>query len=168
MKRSSQFTLLASAALVTAGGVALALPRGPEPTPEDGIAQTLQRAQDAAQRGSVDGVMACVSDDFKAGMLDKPRLRLLVLQAQKNGRGVRYDVSVNTPQFLPLDPAHPNQRTVMSKFAAFDPGGGETYWNTNPVLLVMRKEEESRWLFFKQPMWRVLACPALPPLPGEE
>jgi type II secretory pathway pseudopilin PulG len=166
MKRSSQITLIASAALVAAGGVALAIPRDAELTEEEAITQTLQRAEDAARRGSTEGVMACISDDFKAGVLDKTRLRLMLMRAQKNARGVRYDVSVNAPRFLPKDPAQPDQRTVISKFAAF--GESESFWSTEPVMLVMRKEEERSWIFFKHPIWRVRACPALPALPGEE
>jgi hypothetical protein len=163
-----RWILMGSAALVLLGGGALLIPRVQSKTPEVQITEALQSAEEAARRGSVEGVMDYVSDDFKAGPLDKARLRLMLLRAHKNGRGVNYDVKVNVPRFLPLDASRPDHRTVVSKFAAFDIGSGETYWGTEPLMVVMRKEERRKLLFFKEPIWRVLACPALPALPGEE
>lgn len=81
---------------------------------------------------------------------------------------MNYDVKVNVPRFLPLDATRPDHRTVLSKFAAFDIGSGETYWGTDPIMVVMRKEERRKWLLFTEPIWRVVSCPTLPPLPGEE
>lgn len=157
-----------SVALLLVGGGFLMIPRVESKTPEVQITESLQNAEEAARRGSVDGVMDYVSDDFKAGPLDKTRLRLMLMRAQKSGRGVNYDVKVNVPRFLPLDASRPDHRTVISKFAAFDLGSGETYWGTEPLMVVMRKEERRKWGVFKEPVWRVLSCPALPSMPGEE
>jgi hypothetical protein len=168
MNMNRRWVLMSSVALVLLGGGVLLIPRVESKTPEAAITESLQSAEEAARKGSVEGVMNYVSDDFKAGPLDKARLRLMLMRAQKNGRGVNYDVKVNVPRFLPIDASRPDHRTVVSKFAAFDIGSGETYWGTDPLMVVMRKEERRKWVFFKEPVWRVVACPALPPLPGEE
>jgi hypothetical protein len=157
-----------SAALLVVGVGVLLAPRSESKTPEAQITEALQSAEEAARQGSVEGVMDIISDDFKAGPLDKARLRLSLFRAQRSARGVKYDVKVNVPRFLPLDAARPDHRTVMSKFAAFDQLSGETYWGTEPLMVVMRKEERRRWLVFKEPAWRIVSCPALPSLPGNE
>ncbi len=157
-----------SVALLVIGGGALLAPRSASRTPEAQITEALQSAEEAARNGSVEGVMDVISDDFKAGPLDKTRLRLSLFRAQKSARGVKYDVKVNVPRFLPLDATRPDHRTVMSKLAAFDQLSGETYWGTEPLMVVMRKEERRKWLVFKEPVWRIVACPALPSLPGDE
>jgi hypothetical protein len=168
MRVTSWRVLAASAALALLGGGAALWPRPENLSPEQGIARAIEGAEEAARRGSVEGILEYVADDFKSGMLDKARLRLLLMRASKNSRGVDYDVRFNAPRFLPADPKTPDQRTVISRFAAFEAVGGETLWGTEGVMLVMRKETRRKWLVFSEPVWRVASCPALPPLPGEE
>ena len=150
---------------ITAGGIWLAAPH-PAASPELQIAEALQDASDAAKRGSVDGVMEVVSDDFKSGVLTKQRLRLLLMRSQQSARGVNYDVKVTPPRILPAG-EKPDERVVMSRLAVFDAVGGDTYWGADGLTFVMRKEKRRRFLFFTEPRWRVISVANLPPFPVE-
>jgi hypothetical protein len=150
--------------LIVAGIWSLA-PR-PAATPELQIAESLQEAADAAQAGKVGAMMDLISDDFKSGVLNKTRMRLLLTRAHNSGRGVKYDVKVTPPKILESADKDPKQRVVFTSASVLG-DGSETLWGGNQLTLVMRQESRRRNLFFTEPHWRVVSIANMPPLPGE-
>ncbi|MES2463237.1 MAG: hypothetical protein V4671_21865 [Armatimonadota bacterium] len=166
MKTTSKIILGLAALLLFVGGFLLwRIQSAPKLTPEQQIIASLRDAEDAARRHSVGGVMNLVSDDFRAGQINKQRLRLLLNRSFQNGRGVNYDVRVNTPRILPSPKGNPEERLVFTKASVFFAETGDDIWGSNPITLVMRKEEQTRWLFLREPRWRIVAVGELS-LPG--
>lgn len=165
MTRARWWGLIASLLCIGGGLLWWAAPR-PSASAEVQIADALQEMADAARRGSVDGVMAYVSDDFKAGSIDRRRLRLLLMRSRESGRSVDYDVRVTPPKVLPA--TRPDERVVMSRLTVFETLGGETLWGADGLTFVMRRESRRHLLVFTVPQWRVLSVPNLPPLPFSE
>ncbi len=142
---------------------------GPAATPDQEIRQSLKNAEDAARSHSPNGVMEAVSDDFKAGPLNKKRLNLLLMRAMNQGRGVNYDAKVTEPQILPSPLGRENERLVITRFAVFYTDSGANIWGGNdPVTLVMRRETQRKFLVFKEPRWRIVSVANLPTLPGSD
>jgi hypothetical protein len=171
MKTTSKIVLSIAALLLFVVGFLLWRVQSiPKLTPEQRIVQSLREAEDAARRHSVGGVMDLVSDDFRAGQINKQRLRLLLSRSFQNGRGVNYDVHVNAPRILPSPKKDPKERLVFTKASVFFAETGEDIWGSNPITLVMREEEQTRWLFLREPRWRIVAVGelSLPGIDGEE
>ena len=168
MKTSSKITLAVAALLLFAGGFFWIMNRGPEPTPDALITQTLKDAEEAARHGSVGGVMDGVSDDFKSGAWDKTRLRLLLARTLRNGRGTDYDVHVNIPRIMASPKGNADERLVTTQFAAFYSDNNENIFGSGPVVLVMRKETERKWLFFRAPKWRIVSVVNMALVPGAD
>ena len=168
MKTSSKITLVVAALLLFAGGFVWIINRGATPTPDALIRQSLQEAEDAARNGSVGGVMASVSDDFKSGAWDKTRLRLLLAQTLRNGRGTDYNVRVNAPRIMPSPKGNQNERLVTTQFAAFYSDNNENIFGSGPVVLVMREENQRKWLFFREPKWRIVSVVNMALVPGAD
>jgi hypothetical protein len=168
MKRSS-WIILPLALLCLIGGVVLVgVINEPELAPEVLIAQSLEDAEQAGAKGNVSGVMESISEDFQSAGMNKARLRLLLTRSKNNARGVDYDVHVNAPKILPANADKPDERVVMSQFSVFSPSDGSSYWGTDGVTLVMRKESKSKWLLLQKPCWRIVSVANLPPLMGAE
>jgi hypothetical protein len=168
MKTTSKIILGIAALLFFVGGFLLwRLQSAPKLTAEQRITESLQDAEDAAKRHSVGGVMEAVSDDFKAGDVNKQRLRLLLSRSFQNGRGIDYDVHVNAPRILPSPKKDPKERLVFTKASVFFADTGDDIWGSNPITLVMREEQQTRWLFLREPRWRIVAVGELN-LPGVE
>ncbi|MBC8103127.1 MAG: hypothetical protein H7Z41_11125 [Cytophagales bacterium] len=166
MKTTSKVILGVAALLLFVGGWLLWRSRGiSPPSPEQRITESLREAEDAARRHSVGGVMDLVSEDFQAGELNKPRLRLLLSRSFQSGRGTNYDVRVNTPRILPSPKGLANERLVFTKASVFFADSGEDIWGSNPITLVMREEQQTRWLILREPRWRVISVGELN-LPG--
>jgi hypothetical protein len=168
MKRSSWIILPLALLSIVGGVVLVGAINQTEPAPEILIAQSLEEAERAGARGNVSGVMESISEDFQSGGMNKTRLRLLLTRSQNNARGVDYDVHVNAPKILPARADKPDERVVMSKFSVFSPSDGSSYWGTDGVTLVMRKESKTKWLLLQEPRWRIISVANLPPFPGEE
>ena len=168
MKTSSKITLIVAALLLFAGGFFWLTSRGPEPTPDTQITETLKNAEDAARRGSVGGVMSGVSDDFKSGAWNKTRLRLLLARTLRNGRGTDYNVHVNIPRIMPSPKGNANERLVTTQFSAFYSDNNENIFGSGPVVLVMRKETERKWVFFREPKWRIVSVVNMALVPGAD
>lgn len=167
MKRSSKIGLiLAGIFLLTAGLLLFSGARGPKPTPEMRIAEALSDAEEGARRRRVSDVMEVVSKDFRAGSLNRDRLRLLLMRSLNQGRGVRYDVQVTKPRIFPSPKGRANERLVVSRFSVFFTDSGDSIWGTDSVTLVMREETRRKWLFFQEPHWRIVSIANLPPIPG--
>lgn len=166
MKTTSKIVLGFAALLLFIGGILLwRLQSAPALTPEQQIAKSLKDAEDAAQRHSVGGVMDLVSDSFRAGDLNKPRLRLLLSRSFQNGRGMNYDVHVNAPRILPSPKGDPKERLVFTKASVFFAETGEDIWGSNPITLVMHEEQQTWWFVLREPRWRVTSVGELS-LPG--
>jgi hypothetical protein len=91
---------------------------------------------------------------------------LLLTRSRNNARGVNYDVHINAPRILPAQKN--DERVVMSRCSVFNSVGGDSYWDTGGITMVMRKETRTKWLFFQEPQWRIVAVPNLPMLPGQD
>lgn len=163
--RSKGVLFLAAVFLLIGGFLILRTRTGPEPTPEERIAQALHDAQEAARNRDLNGVMDLVSDDFRSGELNKQRLRLLLSRELRDSRGTNYDVHVNAPRILPGPKGDPKQRIVITQASVFWADTGDSIWGSNPITLLMREESERRWLFFTQPRWRIVSVNELN-LPG--
>ena len=166
MKTSSKISLAVALVLLFGGGFLWFALGGEKPTPDALIRQSLSDAEDAARRGYAGGVMDSVSDDFNSGGWDKTKLRLLLARTLKSGRGTNYNVRVNAPRIMPSPKGNQNERLVTTQFSAFYNDSGESIFGSGPVVLVMREETERKWLFFREPKWRIVAVPNLPGLPG--
>jgi hypothetical protein len=158
--------LVAFGALLVLIGVVWSLKPNTPKTADEQIRLALADAQDAARRGNVGELMDLVSGDFKSGLLNKDRLRLVLNRSKASSRGVDYDVRMNAPQILPARADKPDERVVMGRFAVFDAMGGDTYWKADSLTLVMRRETRRHNLIFSEPRWRVVSVANLPPLPG--
>jgi len=165
MSRTSKVIVALCLLILCGAGIWSLAPR-PAPSPELQIAESLQEAADAAQAGRVASLMEVISDDFKSGMLNKARLRLLLNRAHSSGRGVAYDVKVSPPRVLPDPQGNPEQRLVFTAAAVLG-DGNETLWGGNQLTLVMRKETRRKNLVFTEPHWRIVSIANLPPLPLE-
>lgn len=168
MKTSSKITLVCATLLLLAGGFLWLINSGVKPTPETLITQSLQNAEESAQHGSTGGVMDSISDEFKSGAWDKTKLRLLLARTLKSGRGTDYKVHVNAPRIVPSPVGKQNERLVTTQFSAFYGDGGESIFGTGPVVLVMRQETERKWIFFREPKWRIVSVANMPPLLGAD
>lgn len=167
MKTSSKIMLALAVLLVVAGGFLFAV-QGEKPTPDALIRQSLSEAENAARRGSAGGVMDSVSDDFKSGPWDKTKLRLLLARSLKAGKGTDYNVRVNAPRIMPSPKGKPDERLVTTQFSAFYSDNGENIFGTGPVVMVMRQETERKWLFFREPKWRIVSIVNAPPILGSD
>lgn len=140
----------------------------PKISAEQGIRQSLQEAEDAGKARNANRVMNVISEDFQAGMWNKKRLYIYLLRAMRQGRGMDYDVHVNKPRILPAAKDKPTQRVVISKVSAFYTGTGEDIWGSGAMTLVMRQETRRKWIFFEEPVWRIVSIANIPPLPAED
>ncbi|MBB6053510.1 hypothetical protein [Armatimonas rosea] len=165
MSKVSKIVVALCLLLLVAAGIWSLAPR-PAATPELQIAESLQEAADAAQAGHVSAMMDLISEDFKSGMLNKARMRLLLNNAKSSGRGVKYDVKITPPKVLESADKDPKQRVVFTSASVLG-DGSETLWGGNQLTLVMRQESRRRNLFFTEPHWRVISIANMPPLPGE-
>jgi hypothetical protein len=165
MSKVSKIVVALCLLLLVAAGIWSLAPR-PAATPELQIAESLQEAADAAQAGRVSAMMDLISDDFKSGMLNKARMRLLLNNAKSSGRGVQYDVKVTPPKVLESADKDPKQRIVFTSASVLG-DGSETLWGGNQLTLVMRQESRRRNVLFTEPHWRVISIANMPPLPGE-
>jgi hypothetical protein len=165
MRSIQRAVLLVSLALIVFSLAWWLLAPRPRLSIDAQIAQSLRDAEEAARRGDVNGVLDAVSDDFSAGMLTKPRLRLLLLRARQSARGVDYEIQVNPPQILPARADRPQERVVISRFTAFDGISGASYWATESLTLMMRVERRSSWMPWAGECWRIVGVPNLPPIP---
>lgn len=165
MSKLSKVVVALCVLLLVGAGLWSLAPR-PAATPELQIAESLQEAADAAQAGQVSAMMDLISEDFKSGMLNKARMRLLLNNAKQTGRGVKYDVKVTPPTILESPTKDPKQRTVFTSASVMG-DGSETLWGGSQLTLVMRQESRRRNLFFSEPHWRVISIANMPPLPGE-
>lgn len=168
MLRSTKMGLAAGAFLLLVGVVAwlFSVVNGPQAPAEELIAQTLNEAKAAARRRDAGGILDSISDDFSAGGFTKKNLRLIVVRSLRQSRGTDFDVSVLRPRILPIADK-PDSRLVYSKFDVFYSDNGESIWGTNPIALVMRKENKKKWFFFREPKWRIVGAPGLPPSLGD-
>ena len=165
MSKVSKIVTALCVLLLLAAGIWALAPR-PAETPELQIAESLQEAADAAQAGKISSMMELFSEDFKSGMLNKSRLRLLLMQAKNTGRGTPYDVKIAPPKILESADKNPNKRVVFTAASVLG-DGNETLWGGNQLTLVMQKETRRHNLLFTTPHWRVTSIANLPPLPGE-
>jgi hypothetical protein len=165
MSKVSKIVVALCLLLLVAAGIWSLAPR-PAATPELQIAESLQEAADAAQAGRVSAMMDLISDDFKSGMLNKARMRLLLNNAKSSGRGMQYDVKVTPPKVLESADKDPKQRIVFTSASVLG-DGSETLWGGNQLTLVMRQENRRRNVLFTEPHWRVISIANMPPLPGE-
>jgi hypothetical protein len=169
VKPSSKIALAVAVLLLLVGGIMVGIGRTQKPSPERLIVQSLQDAEDAARRGSVNGVMDTISEDFRAGGWDRGKIKLLLLRTMAQGRGTNYDVHVNQPRIMKSPKGREDERLVVTRFAAFYAGTGEDIYKTGEgVILVMREETRSKWLVFREPYWRVVGVVNLPALPGSD
>ena len=168
MKTTSKIVLGFAALLLFIGGFLLwRLQNAPQPTPEQRITESLKEAEDAARQHSVSGVMNLVSDDFHSAQMNKAQLRLLLNRSFASGQGMSYDVHVNAPRILPSPKQDPKERLVFTKASVFFADTGADIWGSNPITLVMREEHQTRWLFLREPRWRVVSVGELN-LPGAD
>jgi len=152
--------------LLIGGGILLSqIISGPPPPAEVAIAGALHDAQDAARNRDLGGVMELVSDDFKSGDWNKPKLRLYLARELRNSRGTNYDVHVNAPKILPSPTGAPDERMVVTQASVFWADTGDNIWGSNPITLVMREETRRKWLIFTEPRWRVISVAEMN-LPG--
>lgn len=150
--------------LILGGAVWQVWPRETRPVDQQ-VLETLDEFADAARRGRVDEILSHVSDDFRAGSIDRTRLRLLLLRSRRNTRVGDYDVSLQRPKLLPADPRKPDERMVLGRLSVFDTFGGETLWGADSMVFVLRHEHDRKWGLFPMRRWRILGVPNLPPLP---
>lgn len=162
MSRTTKIIIAFCFLLLLGGGIWSLAPQ-PAGTPEQQIADSLQDAADAARAGNIPRLMEGVSNDFKSGMLNKPRLQALLLRARNGGQGVAYDVRVTPPRVLADQSGAANRRLVFTSAAVLG-DGNETLWGGNQLTLVMRQETQRHNLFFTVPRWRILSIANLPPL----
>ena len=166
MQKSSQIALVVAFLALLIGGLFYVGNSAPNKTPEELIRQSLADAQKAAQRGDVGGVMDVVSDDFRAGTWTKTLLRLQLARTLRASRGTSYDVHINQPVITPTVDGRADQRLVMTQFAAFSPQTGEDYYKSKAtIVLLMRAETRRRYLFFREPYWRIVSMPNISALP---
>lgn len=170
MRRSSWVGLGAALVfLFAAAGWFFFLRGGTPPTPEMLITESLSDAERAARKRNLSGVMEIVSQDFSAAGMNRDRLRLLLLRALNQSRGVSYNVQVTKPRIFPGPQGDNNKRLVISRLSVFYNDSGETIWGSNePLVFVMREETRRKWLFLKEPRWRIVGVANLPPIPGSD
>ncbi|GAB4464687.1 MAG: hypothetical protein OHK0029_34870 [Armatimonadaceae bacterium] len=169
MKTSSKVVLSIAILLLLTGGVFLFwVMRPAEPPAEQLIREALTKAEEAAKRRQPAQVIEVISEDFQAGMWNKKRLYVYLLRAMRQGRGMDYDVRINSPRILPAAKDKPNQRVVISRMSAFYSGSGEDIWGSGPLTLVMRRETCRKWLILEEPCWRIVSVANVPPLPAED
>src|SRR5687768_13560598 len=101
MRRSSWIGLGAALVFLLAAAGWFVLRGGEKPTPEQLITDSLNDAERAARKRNLSGVMEIVSNDFRAAGMNRDRLRLLLLRALNQSRGVSYDVQVTHPRIFP-------------------------------------------------------------------
>lgn len=167
VKTSSKVALIAAFFLLIGGGLLWLANNYRIATPDQLITQTLKDAEDAARRGSVNGVMDTISDDFSAGGLDKAKVKLLLLKTMGQSRSSDYSVAIHPPKIMLSPKGRPDERLVTTQFAAFNPDTGEDIYRTSePPVLLMRQETRRKWLFFSEPYWRVAGVVNMPALPG--
>ena len=154
---------MAFALLFVAGTTATYFSTRPRPSVDEQITRAFQSAKVAAQKGDISGAVAVVSNRFKAGGVNKKRLRLLLFRARQEARGTDWVIDVAPPRVLPANPATPAERLVVTRIVART-GAGETLWSTgdSPVTLLMREEPGKTWGIFPRNDWRVVAAPGLP------
>ena len=133
---------------------------------EAAIQVSLEAVADAARRGRVDEIMGLVSRDFRAGGLDKRRLRLLLVRSRASGRPGDWEVHLSPLRFLPADPKKPGLRAVATRISVFETLGGETLWGGDDTIFLVRRETRRHLWWFPVEQWRIVGVPALPPLPG--
>jgi hypothetical protein len=165
MRTASKVGLVGALLLIVIG-LALLLRQPPESSPEILITQSLRDAEDGARNRSARQIMEVISDDFHAGLWNKRRLYLQVVRSLRDGRGTDFDAHVTQPRIMPSPMGKPEERLVFSRLSVFDVGSGEDIWGTGPIAMIMRKESRPRFLFFREPYWRVVSIPNLPPLFG--
>ena len=168
MRRSSWVGLGVALVLLLAGAGWFLLREGTPPTPEQLITESLNDAEQAARKRNLSGVMEIVSRDFRAGGgLNRDRLRILLLRALNQSRGVDYGVQVAAPRIFPSPQGEKDKRLVVSRLSVFYNESGETIWGSNePMVFVMREETRRKLLFLKEPRWRIVGVANLPPIPG--
>ena len=167
MTKLSRIALMIAAVLLLISGSLYIANRPIEKSPDVLIGEALDDAAAAARKGDTGAFMDVVSDDFRSGSWNKARLRLLLNRTLNEGRGVNYDVHVNAPRIQPSPRGRPNERLVITRFAAFYTGPNEDIYKTNDaVMLIMRAETRRRALVLSEPRWRIVSILNLPALPG--
>lgn len=167
MKTSSKVALVVAIFMLIGGGLLWVANNSRPATPDQLIIQTLKDAETAARRGSVNGVLDTVSDDFSAGGWNKAKLRILLMKTLGQSRGTNYSVAIHPPKIMLSPKGRLDERLVMTRFAAFNTDTGDDIYKTNdPPVLLMRQETRRKWLIFNEPYWRVAGVVNLPALPG--
>lgn len=136
----------------------------PRPTVEQRIAEAFRETQVAAQKGDIKGTVAIVSDDFRAGSLNKKRLRLLLFQARRQSVDTDWQVEITPPRVLPGAADAPDKRLVLTSIVAREASTGNPLWSSgdNSITLLMREEPTRLWGIFPSTTWRVIGAPSLP------
>ncbi|MBC7808404.1 MAG: hypothetical protein H7145_19900 [Akkermansiaceae bacterium] len=152
------------AVIFAVGGVATWFLTRPRPTVEQRITEAFQKARIAAQKGDIAGTVAVVSNDFRAGSLDKKRLRLLLFRTRQQAVDTDWQVEITPPRILPGPDNVPDKRLVLTRIVAREASSGNALWSTgdNSITLLMREEPTRLWGIFPSTTWRVLAAPSLP------
>ncbi|MDX1932478.1 MAG: hypothetical protein SFU56_07720 [Capsulimonadales bacterium] len=163
MRTSSKIALVLAVLLIGIGS--LLLLRRPEESAETLITRALRNAEQGAKNRSARQIMEVISEDFQAGLWNRRRLYLQVARSLRDGRGTDFDAQVTRPRILPSPKGNPNERLVFSRLSVFETGSGSDLWGTGDVALVMRKESRPVFLVFREPYWRIVSVPNLPPLP---
>ena len=156
--------LIAFAFLFVLGVVIIYITTLPKPTPEEQIREVLLRTQAAAKQGDISGATDILSEEFQAGGLTRKRVRLLLMEENRNHTGAGYDLQFIDPQILPTPDNAPDKRLVMMRISVSSADGGNPLWSSGgtPLTLLMQKETRRVYLFFPVPTWRITAAPGLP------
>lgn len=157
--------LVLFALLFAVGGTGIYLALRPKPTVEERIVAGFAEAKIAAQKGDISGAVAIVSPRFKAGEVDKKRLRLLLFQARREYGKTDWIVDITPPRILPPTADKPNERLVLTRVVA-RASTGEPLWSTGSgtITLLMREETVKTWGIFPHQEWRIVAAPSIPGL----
>ncbi len=167
MRRSSWIGLGTALVFLLAAGGWFLLRGGTPPTPEMLITESLNDAEQAARKRNLSGMMEIVSNDFRAAGMKRDHIRLRLLQVLRQSRGVSYDVQVTKPRIFPSPEGDTKKRLVISRLSVFYNDSGETIWGSNePLVFVMREETRRKYLFLKEPRWRIVGVANMPPILG--
>lgn len=156
--------LIVFALIFVVGGAATWFLTRPRPTAEERIAEAFRQTQVAAQKGDIAGTVAIVSDDFRAGSLNKKRLRLLLFQARRQSVDSDWRVEITPPRILAGADNAPDKRLVLTRIVAREASTGNPLWSSgdNSITLLMREEPTRLWGIFPSTTWRVIGAPSLP------